>query len=62
MTGERSGAKGWAVPTPCRPDASDLKARQCIDLAIRSAFPLPRTGAFKDLIAAIDAAERNVLG
>jgi len=44
-----------------RADAIDLKPKQCIDLAIRAAFPLPRTGAFKDLIAAIDAAERKVL-
>lgn len=38
--------------------SDDLRPRDCIALAIRSAFPLPESGAFADLLAAIDARER----
>ena len=36
----------------------DLNNRGCLVLAMRRAFPLPMSGAFKDLLAAIDDAER----
>jgi hypothetical protein len=35
----------------------DLDKRQCVSLAVRLAFPLPGTGAFTDLLSAIDEAE-----
>lgn len=36
--------------------ARDLKREQCLAIAIRAAFPLPPTGAFGDLLAALDEA------
>ena len=38
---------------------ADLQPGQCIALAIRSAFALPATGAFSDLLSAIDAASER---
>ena len=38
--------------------SDDLDKEQCILLAVRSAFPLPDTGTFTDLLSAIDEAER----
>lgn len=38
--------------------AKDLDTRECILLAVRHAFPLPTTGAFEDLLAAIDDPHR----
>ena len=35
--------------------AVDLDRHDCMRLAIRRAFPLPSTGAFTDVLAAIDA-------
>jgi hypothetical protein len=37
--------------------SDDLNKEQCVLLAVRSAFPLPDTGAFTDLLSAIDEAE-----
>lgn len=37
-----------------REHSDDLTPRDCLTLAIGSAFPLPRTGAFTDLLKAID--------
>ena len=39
-------------------DGADLEPRECVAIAIRSAFALPRTGAFSDLLSAIDTAAR----
>jgi hypothetical protein len=39
-----------------RSEEADLAPGEWIGIAIRSAFVLPRTGAFKDLLDAIDAA------
>lgn len=41
-------------------DQSDnLDKEQCVLLAVRSAFALPDTGTFTDLLSAIDEAERS---
>lgn len=37
---------------------NDFTPGDCIAIAIRSAFPLPDSGAFTDLLAAIDARDR----
>ena len=34
--------------------AEDLGRQDCLSLVIQSAFPLPSTGAFSDLVSAID--------
>jgi len=34
--------------------AEDLGRQDCLSLVIQSAFPLPSTGAFNDVLAAID--------
>ena len=34
----------------------DMSRHECVRRAIERAFPLPSTGAFTDLLAAIDAA------
>jgi hypothetical protein len=39
--------------------SNDLDKKQCLLLAVRSAFPLPGTGTFTDLLSAIDEAERD---
>ena len=36
--------------------AEDLGRSDCMRLAIKRAFPLPSTGAFTDLLAALDVA------
>ena len=36
--------------------AEDISRHECVRRAIERAFPLPSTGAFTDLLAAIDAA------
>lgn len=36
----------------------DLTNRDCLSGAVRSAFPLPPSGAFKDLLDALDAGDR----
>ena len=33
----------------------DLTRTECVRLAMRRAFPLPASGAFSDLLAALDA-------
>ena len=40
--------------------SNDLDKEHYVMLAVRSAFPLPDTGTFTDLISAIDDAERNL--
>ena len=41
-----------------RPRATDdFNTRDQLSLALRLSFPLPRSGAFKDLLAAIDDAD-----
>ena len=35
----------------------DLRRSDCLAIAIQTAFPLPRTGTFSDLLLAIDEAE-----
>ena len=37
----------------------DLNKKQCVFLAVRSAFPLPDTGTFTDLLSAIDDAKSD---
>ena len=37
-----------------QPHADDLKPRECLALAVRAAFPLPKTGAFEDLLSVLD--------
>jgi hypothetical protein len=39
--------------------SKDLDRKQCVLLAVRSAFPLPDTGTFTDLLSAIDMAGRR---
>jgi hypothetical protein len=34
--------------------ARDLSRRECLDLNFKRAFPLPQSGAFADLLAAIE--------
>ena len=57
-----TGAKTFSLPgsrgsTP-RPRATDdFKTRDQLSLALKLSFPLPRSGAFKDLLAAIDDAD-----
>ena len=41
------------APLPV-PGIDDLTREECIAGAIRKAFPLPASGAFTDLLAAID--------
>ena len=36
-------------------EAEDMARDECMRLAIQRAFPLPSTGAFTDLLAAIDS-------
>ena len=38
---------------------NDLKRDECLRLAVRAAFPLPKTGAFEDLLLALDEAVRK---
>ncbi|GAA4747502.1 hypothetical protein GCM10023264_11540 [Sphingomonas daechungensis] len=38
--------------------SADLTNRECLSGAVREAFPLPRSGAFKDLLDAIDTGGR----
>ena len=42
--------------------AEDLARGDCMRLAIQRAFPLPATGAFADLLAAIDAGAADSAG
>lgn len=57
-----TGTKAFSLPgsrgsTP-RPRATDdFNTRDQLSLALRLSFPLPRSGAFKDLLAAIDDAD-----
>ena len=43
----------------CRPKErlGDLRRSDCLAIAIQTAFPLPKTGTFSDLLLAIDEAE-----
>jgi uncharacterized membrane protein len=45
----RAGEK--LAPSP------DLHRSECLGFAVKVAFPLPTTGAFSDLLAAIDSAD-----
>jgi len=49
---------GCRVPALGDAQSDDLDKKQCVLLAVRSAFPLPDTGTFTDLLSAIDEAER----
>lgn len=40
-------------------EGGDLTRAECVAAAIRKAFPLPPSGAFKDLLAAIDGTPRT---
>ena len=37
--------------------ADDLKPAECLTLAVRAAFPLPKTGAFEDLLSVLDGTD-----
>ena len=37
-----------------QPHADDLKPKEFLALAVRAAFPLPKTGAFEDLLSVLD--------
>ena len=39
---------------PATGSPRDLKRDECLRIAIRTAFPLPKTGAFEDLLSALD--------
>lgn len=53
MSGSRRGSgAGFMLPGGA---AEDLGRHDCIRLAIQRAFPLPSSGAFTDVLAAIDA-------
>jgi hypothetical protein len=49
---------GCRVPALGEDQGDDLSKEQCVLLAVSSAFPLPDTGTFTDLLSAIDEAER----
>ena len=36
----------------------DVANGRCLTIALKRAFPLPKSGAFKDILDAIDEAER----
>lgn len=40
-----------------RRPADDLKPAECLALAVRAAFPLPKTGAFEDLLSVLDGSD-----
>lgn len=42
------------LPTRLAVDGDDLTRAQSVGTAIRRAFPLPDSGAFSDLLAALD--------
>lgn len=48
---------GSQGPTPQQRETGDFKISDQLSLAFRLSFPLPRSGAFKDLLAAIDDAD-----
>jgi hypothetical protein len=50
---------GCRGPAMGEHQGNDLNREQCVLLAVRSAFPLPGTGTFTDLLSAIDEAERS---
>lgn len=50
MTGERA-----LVFSPQTGADKDLDGEGCLRLAIQHAFPLPKSGAFADLLAALNA-------
>lgn len=57
-----TGTKAFSLPgsrgSTLRPRATDdFKTSDQLCLALRLSFPLPRSGAFKDLLAAIDDAD-----
>jgi len=55
MTGARVRVARTVTHAPrSAPDDADLTRAECTAAAIRKAFPLPPSGAFKDLLAAID--------
>ena len=37
------------------PRSRDLDRKDCLELNLQQAFPIPESGAFSDLLAAIDA-------
>ena len=49
-----AGTFGLKLPGPTGSKRDNLSKAQCVTLAIQCAFPLPTTGAFTDLLAAID--------
>jgi hypothetical protein len=49
---------GCPSPALGENQGDDLDRKQCVMLAVRSAFPLPDTGTFTDLLSAIDEADR----
>ena len=51
---------GCRRPALGEDQSDDLNKKQCVLLAVLSAFPLPDTGTFTDLLSAIDDAERNL--
>ena len=50
---------GCRGPALGQDQGDDLDKEQCVLLAVRSAFPLPDTGTFTDLLSAIDDAESD---
>jgi hypothetical protein len=46
----------FRLPDPAR---RELSGRDCVRLAIKAAFPLPSTGAFTDLLNALDGGSRE---
>ena len=51
---ERFTKHGLRLPALDPDGREDIAKESCLQLAVRSAFPLPDSGSFKDLLAAID--------
>ena len=57
MTGTKAFIPSSRSLAPRPRETGDLKTTDQLRLALRLSFPLPKSGAFNDLLAAIDDAD-----
>ena len=57
MTTKASSLPGSPGSTPQPRESGDFKTTDQLRLALGLSFPLPKSGAFNDLLAAIDCAD-----